>query len=69
MDFLRFGIFSGFDKKGNWILSARRGFLGDLVDFDGNFEYSDEVYVENPGPVDYALQQNYPKLSIKIFLN
>jgi hypothetical protein len=30
------------------------------IDFNGSYEYSDEVYVENPAPVDYALHQNYP---------
>jgi hypothetical protein len=30
------------------------------IDFDGSYEYSDEVLVDNPAPVDYALQQNYP---------
>jgi hypothetical protein len=30
------------------------------IDFDGSFEYSDEVMVDNPAPIDYALQQNYP---------
>jgi hypothetical protein len=30
------------------------------VDFDGSYEYSDEVLVDNPVLVDYALQQNYP---------
>jgi len=30
------------------------------IDFDGSYEYSDEVYVENPAPIDYALHQNYP---------
>ena len=30
------------------------------IDYDGSYEYSDEVLVDNPAPVDYALQQNYP---------
>jgi hypothetical protein len=30
------------------------------IDYDGSIEYSDEVLVDNPAPVDYALQQNYP---------
>ena len=30
-----------FNNKGNWLLSSRRGFLGDLIDFDGNFDYFD----------------------------
>jgi len=30
------------------------------MDFDGSYEYSEEVLVENPAPVDYTLQQNYP---------
>jgi hypothetical protein len=30
------------------------------IDFLGSYEYSDEVYVENPAPMDYALHQNYP---------
>ena len=30
------------------------------MDYDGNYEYSDEVFVDNPAPVDYTLQQNYP---------
>jgi len=30
------------------------------IDFDGSYEYSDEVLVDNAVPVDYALEQNYP---------
>jgi hypothetical protein len=30
------------------------------IDFDGSYEYSDEVLVGNPAPSDYALHQNYP---------
>jgi hypothetical protein len=30
------------------------------IDYDGSYEYSDEVFVDNTAPVDYALQQNYP---------
>jgi len=30
------------------------------MDFLGTYEYSDEVMVENPAPVDYVLYQNYP---------
>jgi hypothetical protein len=30
------------------------------LDFDGSFEYSDAVYVENISPVDFALHQNFP---------
>ncbi|MCZ6790750.1 MAG: T9SS type A sorting domain-containing protein [Candidatus Dadabacteria bacterium] len=30
------------------------------IDFDGSYEYSDEVLVDNPAPSDYALHQNYP---------
>ncbi len=30
------------------------------IDFKGSFEYSDEVLVENPAPLDYGLQQNHP---------
>jgi hypothetical protein len=30
------------------------------IDLDGSFEYSDEILVDNPAPVAYALQQNYP---------
>ena len=30
------------------------------MDFLGTYEYSDEVFVENPSPVDYVLYQNYP---------
>ena len=30
------------------------------IDYDGSYEYSDEVIVDNPAPVDYNLQQNYP---------
>lgn len=30
------------------------------LDFNGSYKYSDEVMVENPAPVDYALYQNYP---------
>jgi len=30
------------------------------VDFDGSFEYSDEVFVDNLAPVQFVLEQNYP---------
>jgi len=30
------------------------------IDFNGSYEYSDEVLVNNPAPSDYSLQQNYP---------
>jgi hypothetical protein len=30
------------------------------IDFDGSYEYSDEVMVDNPSPIDFALHQNYP---------
>jgi hypothetical protein len=30
------------------------------IDFNGSYEYSDEVMVNNPAPVTYSLQQNYP---------
>jgi hypothetical protein len=30
------------------------------IDFLGSYEYSDEVLVDNPAPIDYALYQNYP---------
>jgi len=30
------------------------------IDFDGSYEYSDEVLVGNPAPLDFALHQNYP---------
>ena len=30
------------------------------MDFLGTYEYSDEVTVENPAPVDYVLYQSYP---------
>ena len=30
------------------------------IDFDGSYEYSDEVLVDNPAPSDYALHQNFP---------
>jgi hypothetical protein len=30
------------------------------IDFDGSYEYSDEVFVNNPAPVEYALHQNFP---------
>ncbi|MBK6912548.1 MAG: T9SS type A sorting domain-containing protein [Ignavibacteriales bacterium] len=30
------------------------------IDFDGRFEYSNEVEVEVLGPVEYSLDQNYP---------
>ena len=30
------------------------------IDFDGSFEYSDVVYIVNPAPMDYALDQNFP---------
>ncbi|UCH66059.1 MAG: T9SS type A sorting domain-containing protein [Ignavibacterium sp.] len=30
------------------------------IDYNGTFEYSDGVFVDNPAPVNYALQQNYP---------
>jgi hypothetical protein len=30
------------------------------IDFDGSYEYSDEVLVDNLAPSDYTLHQNYP---------
>ncbi|MDH3269047.1 MAG: T9SS type A sorting domain-containing protein [Ignavibacteria bacterium] len=30
------------------------------VDFDGSFEYSDEVYIDKLTPVEFVLEQNYP---------
>jgi hypothetical protein len=30
------------------------------IDFDGSYEYSNEVMVDNPAPIDFALHQNYP---------
>jgi hypothetical protein len=30
------------------------------IDYDGSYEYSDEVEVTNPAPTDYALHQNFP---------
>jgi Secretion system C-terminal sorting domain len=30
------------------------------IDFDGRFEYSDEVEVEVKGPLNFTLEQNYP---------
>jgi len=30
------------------------------IDFDGSYEYSDEVLVGNPAPINYSLAQNYP---------
>ena len=30
------------------------------INYDGSYEYSDEVLADNPAPVDYTLQQNYP---------
>jgi hypothetical protein len=30
------------------------------IDFDGSYEYSDVVSVDNPAPLDFALQQNFP---------
>jgi hypothetical protein len=30
------------------------------IDFDGSFEYSDEVFVESLAPTDFVLMQNYP---------
>jgi hypothetical protein len=29
------------------------------INYDGSYEYSDEVLVENPAPVDFSLHQNY----------
>jgi len=30
------------------------------IDFDGSYEYSDEVFVETLAPADFVLEQNYP---------
>ena len=30
------------------------------IDFDGSFEYSNEVFVDNPAPLNFALHQNFP---------
>lgn len=35
------------NNRGSWVLSSRKGFLGDLVDFDGTFDYFDlEGHIE-----------------------
>jgi hypothetical protein len=31
-----------------------------LIDYDGSYEYSEEVLVDNPAPVHFALHQNHP---------
>ena len=43
------------NKKGNWIASSRKGFLGDLVDFDGNFDYFD---FEGRGEYQFSPKSN-----------
>jgi PKD repeat protein len=30
------------------------------IDYDGSYEYSQEVFVDNPTPMEFALRQNYP---------
>jgi len=30
------------------------------IDYNGNYEYSDEVFIDNLAPVDFVLEQNYP---------
>jgi hypothetical protein len=30
------------------------------IDFNGSYEYSDEVFVDNLAPIDFVLEQNYP---------
>jgi hypothetical protein len=30
------------------------------IDFNGVFEYSNEIYIDNLAPADYVLEQNYP---------
>ena len=30
------------------------------IDFDGSYKYSDEVLVDNPAPLEYELEQNFP---------
>ncbi len=30
------------------------------IDYDGSIEYSNEVFIDNPAPVDFVLEQNYP---------
>jgi len=30
------------------------------IDFDGTFEYSNEVFISNPAPATFNLEQNYP---------
>ena len=30
------------------------------IDYDGSYEYSDEVLVDNLAPIEFALEQNYP---------
>jgi len=30
------------------------------IDYNGSYEYSDEVFIDNPAPTDFVLEQNYP---------
>jgi len=30
------------------------------IDYNGSYEYSDEVFVDNPAPTDFVLEQNHP---------
>lgn len=44
----------------NMISSTTIAYRLKQVDFNGEYEYSDEVLVENIVPVDFELKQNYP---------
>ncbi|HRN25776.1 MAG TPA: T9SS type A sorting domain-containing protein [Ignavibacteriaceae bacterium] len=68
-DWMRIGFVSGsgstteirkYSYSDNSVTSGSYSYRLKQVDFDGTFEYSQEVNVDVTPSMDYALQQNYP---------
>ena len=49
-----------YSYQDNSVISGSYSYRLKQVDYDGTFEYSNEVYVDVTPSMDYALQQNYP---------
>jgi hypothetical protein len=49
-----------YSYQDNSVTSGSYSYRLKQVDYDGTFEYSNEVYVDVTPSMDYALQQNYP---------
>ena len=49
-----------YSYQDNSVTSGSYSYRLKQVDYDGTFEYSNEVYADVTPLMDYALQQNYP---------